>query len=87
LPEGLPIRRILQLHHQRMIERDFSPRGCMSVQLKDLRNALSTANEIVFGAPITTLFEQLYAQGIVHGLVDLNHADLLVALAIRNGMA
>lgn len=40
-----------------MVERDFAPRGRMGVQLKDMRNALATAQEIGFDAPITTLFE------------------------------
>jgi 2-hydroxy-3-oxopropionate reductase len=83
---GFADSRILQVHGQRMVERDFSPRGKMSVQLKDLRNALSTADEIGFEAPITTLFEQLYAEGIDHGLADLDHAGLFVELASRNGM-
>ena len=84
---GFADSRILQVHGQRMVERDFAPRGRMSVQLKDLRNALSTAQEVGFDAPITTLFEQLYAQGIDHGLADLDHAGLFVELASRNGMS
>jgi 2-hydroxy-3-oxopropionate reductase len=84
---GFADSRILQVHGQRMVERDFSPRGRMSVQLKDLRNALSTASEVGFDAPITALFEQLYAQGIDHGLADLDHAGLFVELASRNGMS
>lgn len=83
---GFADSRILQVHGQRMIERDFSPRGRMTVQLKDLRNALSTASEIGFEAPITALFEQLYAQGVDHGLADLDHSGLFVELASRNGM-
>jgi 3-hydroxyisobutyrate dehydrogenase-like beta-hydroxyacid dehydrogenase len=83
---GFADSRILQVHGQRMIDRDFSPHGKMSVQLKDLRNALSTAGEIGFEAPITSLFEQLYTQGIDHGLADLDHAGLFVELASRNGM-
>lgn len=84
---GFADSRVLQVHGQRMVERDFAPRGRMSVQLKDLRNALSTANEIGFEAPITALFEQLYAQGIDHCLADLDHAGLFVELASRNGMS
>jgi 2-hydroxy-3-oxopropionate reductase len=84
---GFADSRILQVHGQRMVERDFAPRGRMSVQLKDLRNALSTALEIGYDAPITALFEQLYAQGIDHGLADLDHAGLFVELASRNGMS
>lgn len=84
---GFADSRVLHVHGQRMVERDFTPRGRMSVQLKDLRNALSTAHEIGYEAPITALFEQLYAQGIEHGLADLDHAGLFVELASRNGMS
>jgi 3-hydroxyisobutyrate dehydrogenase-like beta-hydroxyacid dehydrogenase len=70
-----------------MVERDFAPRARMSVQIKDLRNALATAKEVGFDAPITALFEQLYREGIEHGLADLDHSGLFVELASRNGMA
>ena len=83
---GFADSRILQVHGQRMVDRDFAPRGKMTVQLKDMRNALSTAEQIGFDAPITRLFEQLYAQGVAHGLADLDHAGLFVELASRNGM-
>ena len=83
---GFADSRILQVHGQRMVERDFAPRARMTVQLKDLRNALATAQEVGFEAPIATLFEQLYAQGIEHGLSNLDHSGLFVELACRNGM-
>jgi 3-hydroxyisobutyrate dehydrogenase-like beta-hydroxyacid dehydrogenase len=83
---GFADSRILQLHGQRMVERDFAPRARMSVQAKDLRNALATAEEIGFDAPITRLFERLYADGLEHGLTDLDHSGLFVELASRNGM-
>ena len=84
---GFADSRILQVHGQRMIERDFTKRGAVAVQLKDMRNALSTANELGFEAPITKLFEQLFAQAAGHGLADLDHSALFVELASRNGMA
>ncbi len=83
---GFADSRILQVHGQRMVERDFAPRARMSIQLKDMRNALATAEEIGFAAPITALFEKLYAEGIEHGLSDLDHSGLFVELASRNGM-
>jgi 2-hydroxy-3-oxopropionate reductase len=83
---GFADSRILQVHGQRMVERDFAPRARMSVQLKDMRNALITAEQIGFTAPITGLFEQLYASGIDHGMTDLDHSGLFVELARRNGM-
>lgn len=83
---GFADSRILQVHGQRMVERDFAPRGRMTVQLKDMRNAMETAREIGFDAPITSLLKKLYADGVKHGLSDLDHAGLFVELAQRNGM-
>jgi len=83
---GFADSRILQVHGQRMVERDFAPRGRMTVQLKDMRNALSTASEIGFDAPITAALETLYAQGVAHGDADLDQSALFVELARRNGL-
>ena len=84
---GFADSRILQVHGQRMIERDFAPRGRMSVQRKDLRNALQTAQETGFNAPVTQLLEQLYTEAIDQGFADLDQSALFVELARRNGMA
>ncbi|MDD2713315.1 MAG: NAD(P)-dependent oxidoreductase [Simplicispira sp.] len=83
---GFADSRILQVHGQRMVERDFAPRGRMGVQLKDLRNALATAHEIGFDAPVSTLLEGLYAQSVEHGLGTLDQSGLFVELASRNAM-
>jgi 2-hydroxy-3-oxopropionate reductase len=83
---GFADSRILQVHGQRMVERDFAARARMSIQLKDMRNALLTAQELGFDAPITQLFEQLYADGEAHGLSELDHSALFVELARRNDM-
>jgi 3-hydroxyisobutyrate dehydrogenase-like beta-hydroxyacid dehydrogenase len=83
---GFADSRILQVHGQRMVERKFAPVARMSAQLKDMRNALATAQEIGFDAPVTTLLEKLYADGVEHGLADLEPAGLFVELASRNGM-
>ena len=84
---GFADSRILQVHGQRMVERDFAPRGRMSVQLKDMRNAMATAGELGFDAPVTGLLEQLYADANKNGLSGLDQAALFVELARRNGMA
>lgn len=83
---GFADSRILQVHGQRMVERDFAPRGRMTVQLKDMRNALDTAAGLGFTAPITGLLEQLYADGVANGFSDLDQAGLFAELARRNGM-
>ncbi|WP_310566125.1 NAD(P)-dependent oxidoreductase [Hydrogenophaga sp.] len=83
---GFADSRILQVHGQRMVDRDFAKRAAITVQLKDMRNAVATAGEIGFDAPITTLFEKLYAEAAEHGLSDLDHSALFMELASRNGM-
>lgn len=84
---GFADSRVLQVHGQRMVDRDFTPHGRMSVQLKDLRNALVTAKELSFDATVTQLLEKLYSDGIEHGLSDLDHSGLFVELASRNNMS
>ena len=83
---GFADSRILQVHGQRMVERDFAPRARIAIQLKDLHNALATAQEIGFEAPVTQLFARLYAEAAEHGLQDLDHSGLFVELAARNGL-
>jgi 2-hydroxy-3-oxopropionate reductase len=83
---GFADSRILQVHGQRMVERDFEPRGRISVQLKDMRNALATGKQLGFDAPITQLLEKLYAQAHDNGLAGMDQAALFAELARRNGM-
>lgn len=83
---GFADSRVLQVHGQRMVERDFAKRAAVTVQQKDLHNALSTAQETGFDAPITTLFAQLFDAAVDHGLGNLDHAALFVELASRNGL-
>ncbi|MGC4394371.1 NAD(P)-dependent oxidoreductase [Hydrogenophaga sp. T2] len=83
---GFAESRVLQVHGQRMVERDFTKRAAMTVQLKDMRNAMTTAGELGFEAPITGLFERLFAEAVEQGVGDLDHSALFVELARRNGM-
>jgi 2-hydroxy-3-oxopropionate reductase len=83
---GFAESRILSLHGERMVQRDFAPRARLAIQLKDMRNAIDTAQETGLEVPITALFETLYAQAAEHGLGELDHSGLFVELASRNGM-
>ena len=82
---GFADSRVLQVHGDRMVTRDFVRRAAMTVQLKDLNNAVATAEETGFDAPITRMFAGLFAQAVDHGLGDLDHSALFVELAARNG--
>jgi 3-hydroxyisobutyrate dehydrogenase-like beta-hydroxyacid dehydrogenase len=77
---------ILQVHGQRMIERDFAKRGAMSVHLKDMNNVLGTAQELKLQTPIAELVQQLFEAGCKAGDADLDHSALWRELARRNGM-
>jgi 3-hydroxyisobutyrate dehydrogenase-like beta-hydroxyacid dehydrogenase len=84
---GFADSRILQVHGQRMIERDFAKRGSMAVHLKDMRNITDTEQELGFDGPLSKLLEQLFADGVAHGDADLDHSALYLELARRNGMS
>jgi len=81
---GFADSRVLELHGDRIARRDFAKRAAMTVQAKDLRNALHTAGEQPTELPITELLHGLYAQAIAHGDADLDHSALWRELARRN---
>lgn len=77
---GFAESRILEVHGQRMVEQDFSKRGSLAIQLKDLNNALTTANQLNFSASITASVQQLYAQAADRGLAELDQSALYLLL-------
>jgi len=84
---GFAESRVLEVHGQRMVDGDLAKRAAMTVQLKDMRNALDAAAGLGFAAPITKLLAELYADGVHHGLADLDHSALFVELARRSAGA
>jgi 2-hydroxy-3-oxopropionate reductase len=84
---GFAESRVLEVHGQRMVDGDFVKRAAMAVQLKDLNNALDTAADLGFQAPITKLFSELYSDGVRHGWADLDHAALFLELSRRSALA
>ncbi|HET8869439.1 MAG TPA: NAD(P)-dependent oxidoreductase [Aquabacterium sp.] len=80
---GFAESRILEIHGQRMVEQDFSKRGSLAIQLKDLRNAMHTATALGFDAPITAHLADLYAQAAQHGFSDLDQSGLYRELEQR----
>lgn len=80
---GFAASRVLELHGARMVQRDFTKRGALSVQLKDLDNALACAGAL--DLPITTLVARLFREAVAHGDGALDHSALWRELERRNG--
>lgn len=84
---GFASSRILELHGQRMISRDFQPGGPARYQLKDTSAARKVAQKMGLDLPMLNLADQLFADLIAHGGGDLDHSALLIELRRRNGLS
>jgi len=71
--------RILELHGQRMLERNFVPGGQVKSQLKDMRNVLAAAGEAGLVLPLTAAAARSY-ESIEGELGGADHAAALLAL-------
>lgn len=71
--------KVLEVHGQRMLERNFAPGGKVKTQLKDQRNVLAAAAEAGLALPLTALVTDQY-QSIVGDLPEADHAAALIAL-------
>ncbi|PZR11715.1 MAG: 2-hydroxy-3-oxopropionate reductase [Azospirillum brasilense] len=81
---GFAESRVLELHAQRMIERDFATRGRCVTHLKDLDNALDAAERLgLESVPYSALTADLY-RGLIESQGDPDHSALLLELERRN---
>jgi 2-hydroxy-3-oxopropionate reductase len=71
--------RILEVHGQRMLDRDFLPGGQVKSQLKDLRNVLAAAADAGLTLPVTALVTNNY-QALAADLPRADHAAALIGL-------
>jgi 2-hydroxy-3-oxopropionate reductase len=75
--------RILDVHGQRMLERNFVPGGQVKSQLKDMHNVLTTAQQVGLTLPFARLAEQQYA-ALPDELGSADHSAALIALERAN---
>ena len=68
--------KILQTHGQRMIKRNFLPKGKTSTQLKDMNNILDSAKALNLHLPISTLVEGMYNNLVNNGHGNEDHSSL-----------
>lgn len=80
---GFAESRILEIHGQRMLERNFIPGGRVKLQTKDLDNVLGAAAAAGVQLPVTELVTQRY-HSILDALPNADHAAVLLALEALN---
>ena len=68
--------KILKTHGKRMINKDFTPKGRTSVQLKDLNNIVDCANSFNLHLPISNLVKEMYKTLVKNGHGDEDHSSL-----------
>lgn len=77
--------RILELHGQRMIDRDFAPGAPARIQLKDLRMILDEARSEGLTLPLAQQAHNAYQSLVANGHSDVDHSGLLLELEHLNG--
>lgn len=82
---GFASSRILEVHGQRMIERNFEPGARVELHQKDLENALQGAKALGLSLPGTALAQQLFNSCRAHGGARWDHSSMLKALEILAG--
>lgn len=82
---GFAESKILEVHGQRMVERNFEPGGPSRLQLKDLNNVLAAAGDAGIDLPLSRQVRDRY-QRLVNELggSELDHAALYLELEARN---
>ena len=78
--------KVLRTHGKRMIDKDFSPKGKTSGQLKDMNNILECANNYNTQLPISNLVKEMYKSLVENGHGEIDHSSLYKEIErINNG--
>ena len=77
---GFASSRILEVHGERMLKRDFAPGFRIELHQKDLNLALSTARKIGLSLPNTATCQELFNSCAAHGGKAWDHSGMVRAL-------
>ncbi len=77
---GFASSRILEVHGERMIKRNFDPGFRIELHQKDLNLALSTARQIGLSLPNTATCQELFNSCAAHGGKKWDHSAMVRAL-------
>jgi 2-hydroxy-3-oxopropionate reductase len=81
---GFAESRILELHGERMVKRDFVPGGPSKFQLKDLNGVISTAQDLSLILPLTQQITREFDDFVGDGGADTDHSGILLYLEKLN---
>lgn len=81
---GFAQSRILDLHGQRMLDRNFEPGGRVALHKKDTEIAMSMARELGMYLPGTALVSQLWNTVAAHGGLNWDHSSLVKVLELMS---
>lgn len=81
---GFAESRILELHGERMVKRNFVPGGPSKFQLKDLNGVMAMAEQLSLDLPLTAQVRQEFADFVSDGGADIDHSGLLIHLEKLN---
>jgi 2-hydroxy-3-oxopropionate reductase len=84
---GFASSRVLEVHGERMIKRNFEPGARVELHQKDLENALSGARAMGISLPGTANAQQLFNACKAAGGAKWDHSAMLKALELLAGHA
>jgi len=72
--------KILQTHGKRMINKDFTPKGKTTTQLKDMTNIINAGKAAETHLPISSLVKEMYKDLVADGQGNTDHSSLYKAI-------
>ena len=72
--------KILQTHGKRMIDKDFTPKGKTTTQLKDMTNIIDAGKAVETHLPISSLIKEMYKDLVADGHGNTDHSSLYNAI-------
>ena len=72
--------KILQTHGKRMIDKDFTPKGKTTTQLKDMTNIINAGKAVETHLPISSLVKEMYKDLVADGHGNTDHSSLYNAI-------
>lgn len=77
---GFASSKILEVHGERILKRNFAPGFRIALHMKDLSLALAGARELGVALPVTAICQQLFGSCVANGGAAWDHSGMVQAL-------